>query len=97
MFLFIMETKIMRVVKQGEPFTVQSQKTEDGQMMKCRIILQELGGKYENQYAADILANAALCKFYPGDLVVVTLRFSAHEYNGLIYQDILVTDIEKAF
>ena len=84
----------MRVVKQGEPFEVKSQK-EDGQMKKCRIILQELGGKYENLYAADILGNAALCKFYPGDLVVVTLRFSAHEFNGLIYQDILVTDIEK--
>lgn len=97
MFHFIMETKILRVVKQGEPFTVQSQKMENGQMWKCRIMLEELGGKYENQYAADILGNAAQCKFYPGDLVVVTLRFIAREYNGQVYQDILVTDIEKAF
>ena len=85
----------MRVVKQGEPFTVQSQKTEDGQMMKCRIILQELGGKYENQYAAAMLGNIAQCKFAPATLVVVTLRFSTREYNGQVYQDILVTDIEK--
>ena len=95
MFLFIMETKILRVVKQGEPFTVQSQKMENGEMKKCRIMLEELGGKYENQYAADILGNAAQCKFCPGDLVVVTLRFIAREYNGQVYQDILVTDIEK--
>ena len=58
-------------------------------------MLEELGGKYENQYAVDILGNAAQCKFYPGDLVVVTLRFIAREYNGQVYQDILVTDIEK--
>ena len=93
----IMNAMILRVVKQGEPFTVQSQKSENGQMMKCNIMLQELGGKYENQYAAAMLGNAAQCKFYPGDLVVATLRFTAREYNGQVYQDILVTDIEKAF
>lgn len=95
LFLFIMETKIMRVVQQGEPFAVQSQKSENGQMMKCNIVLQEMGGKYENQYAAAMLGNAAQCKFYPGDLVAVTLRFTTHEHNGQVYQDILVTDIEK--
>ena len=45
----IMNAQIMRVVKQGEAFAVQSQKSENGQMMKCNIILQEMGGKYENQ------------------------------------------------
>ena len=92
-----MNAMILRVVKQGEPFSVQSQKSENGQMMKCNIVLQELGGKYENQYAAAMLGNAAQCKFYTGDLVVATLRFTAREYNGQVYQDILVTDIEKAF
>lgn len=91
----IMNAQIMRVVKQGEAFAVQSQKSENGQMMKCNIILQELGGKYENQYAAAMLGNMAQCKFAPGTLVAVTLRFMAHEYNGQVYQDILVTDIEK--
>ena len=47
--LYIMYTQIMRVVQQGEAFAVQSQKSENGQMMKCNIILQEMGGKYENQ------------------------------------------------
>ena len=90
-----MEIKIMRVVQQGEAFAVQSQKAESGQTMKCNIVLQEMGGKYENQYAAAMLGNVAQCRFTPGDLVVVALRFSTREYNGAVYQDILVTDIEK--
>lgn len=93
--LYNMNTQIMRVVQQGEPFAVQSQKSENGQMMKCNIVLQEMGGKYENQYAAAMLGNAAQCKFYPGDLVAVTLRFTTHEHNGQVYQAILVTDILK--
>ena len=62
---------------------------------KCNIVLQEMGGKYENQYAAAMLGNMAQCKFAPGTLVAVTLRFTTREYNGQVYQDILVTDIEK--
>ena len=85
----------MRVVQQGEAFAVQSQKAESGQTMKCNIVLQEMGGKYENQYAASMLGNVAQCRFTPGDLVVAALRFSTREYNGAVYQDILVTDIEK--
>ena len=90
-----METKILKVVQQGEAFAVQSQKAENGQTMKCNIVLQEMGGKYENQYAAAMLGNVAQCRFTPGDLVVVALRFSTREYNGAVYQDILVTDIAK--
>ena len=90
-----METKILKVVQQGEAFAVQSQKAESGQTMKCNIVLQEMGGKYENQYAASMLGNVAQCRVTPGDLVVAALRFSTREYNGAVYQDILVTDIEK--
>ena len=90
-----METRIMRVVQQGEAFAVQSQKAESGQTMKCNIVLQEMGGKYENQYAAAMLGNVAQCRFTPGDVVVAALRFSTREYNGAVYQDILVTDIAK--
>ena len=90
-----METKILKVVQQGEAFAVQGQKAESGQTMKCNIVLQEMGGKYENQYAAAMLGNVAQCRFTPGDLVVAALRFSTREYNGAVYQDILVTDIEK--
>ena len=93
--LYNMYTQIMRVVQQGETFAVQSQKSENGQMMKCNIVFQEMGGKYENQYAAAMLGNMAQCKYAPGELVAVTLRFTTHEHNGQVYQDILVTDIEK--
>lgn len=85
----------MRVVQQGEAFAVQSQKAESGQTMKCNIVLQEMGGKYENQYAAAMLGNVAGCRFTPGDVVAAALRFSTREYNGAVYQDILVTDIAK--
>ncbi|MFQ9810109.1 MAG: hypothetical protein ACLRYB_11555 [Segatella copri] len=36
-----MNGMFMRVVQQGEAFAVQSQKSENGQMMKCNIVLQK--------------------------------------------------------
>lgn len=42
-----MNTELMKVVQQGEAFAVQSQKAEGGQIKKCNILLQELGGKFE--------------------------------------------------
>ena len=88
-------TRILKVVQQGEAFAVQSQKAEGGQTMECNIVLQELGGKYGDQYVATMLGNDAMSRFYGGDLVAVALRFSAREYNGAMYQDILVTEIKK--
>ena len=66
-----METKILRVVRQGEAFSVQSKQSENGQIRKCNIVLKE------------------------GDVVVATLRFSTHEYQGQTFQEILATDIVK--
>lgn len=91
----IMNAKLMRVVQQGEAFAVQSQKSENGQLMKCNIVLQEMGGKFENQYVATMLGNIATFKLAPGDVVAVTLRFSTREYNGQVFQDILLTDMYK--
>ena len=67
-----METKILRVVRQGE-----------------------VGGKFENEYVCAMLGNLAACRFYEGDVVVATLRFSTHEYQGQTFQEILATDIVK--
>ena len=86
---------LYKVVQQGEAFAVQSQKSESGETMKCNIVLQELGGKYEDQYVGTMLGKTAGCKFYPGDLVAVSLRFTTREFNGQVYQDILVSDIVK--
>ena len=116
-----METKILKVVRQGEAFSVQRRKAaseqgqsdacigsaereqarpqvkqESGQIKKCTIVLRELGGsKFENEYVCTMLGNLAGCRFYEGDLVIATLRFSTHEYQGQVYQEILATDIMK--
>ena len=91
-----METKIMKVVRQGEAFSVQSQKQESGSLQKCNIVLREMGGsKFENEFVCAMLGNLAECKFYEGDLVAATLRFSTHEHQGQLFQDIVATDIVK--
>lgn len=91
----IMNTMIMKVVSQEETFLVDSQKVEGGKLAKCNIQLQEFGGKYENLFVAAMLGNLAQCRFQPGQLVAVKLRFQAREYNGQMFQDILVQDIAK--
>jgi hypothetical protein len=69
-------------------------------------VLRELGGsrsaegrlqgkKFENEYVCAMLGNLAACKFYEGDVVAATLRFSTHEYQGQTFQEILATDIVK--
>ena len=90
-----MEVRILKVVRQGEAFGVQSTKAESGQIQKCFIVLRELGGKYENEYVCAMLGNLAACRFYEGDVVLATLRFSTHEYQGQTFQEILATDVVK--
>ena len=90
-----MQAKILKVVRQGEAFSVQSAKSENGTIQKCNIVLREMGGKYENEYVCTMLGNLAACKFYEGDVVAATLRFSTHEYQNQVFQEILVTDIVK--
>ena len=91
-----METKIIKVVRQGEGFSVQCSKLESGQISKCNIVLKELGGsKFENEFVCTMLGNLAGCRFYEGDVVIATLRFSTHDFQGQTYQEILATDIVK--
>lgn len=84
-----------RVQSQGETFLVQSQKAEGGQMNMCNIVLQELGGKYENSYVATMFGEHAKMRFAKDELVAASLRFSTREYNGQVYQDIVVNEIVK--
>ena len=84
-----------RVTAQGEPFYVQSQKAEGGQVSMCNVVLQELGGKYENSYVATMFGEQAKVKFTQGELVAAALRFSTREYNGQVYQDVVVNEIVK--
>ena len=84
-----------RVQAQSEMSTVPSQKAEGGQLNKCSIVLQELGGKFENSYVATVLGEQAKMRFAKDELVVASLRFSTREYNGQVYQDIVVNEIIK--
>ena len=89
-----MDAKILKVVRQGEAFGVQSSKSDNGTIQKCNIVLREMGGgKFENEYVCAMLGNLAACRFYEGDVVMATLRFSTHEYQGQTFQEILATDI----
>ena len=88
-----MKEMILRVVKCGDVFSVKSEKSESGQLNKRNLVLQELGGKYENQYVVSALGNLASLQLYEGDIVIATLRFQTREYNGQTFQDITLTDI----
>ena len=90
-----MQVSILKVVKSGDMFSVKSEKSETGQLNKRNLVLKELGGKFENEYAVSVLGNAASLVFSEGDLVIATLRFSTHEYQGQTFQEILATDIVK--
>ena len=86
---------IFKIMAQSDTFAVPSQKAEGCQVNKCNIILQDVGGKYENSYVAAVLGEQANIRFMKDDLVVASLRFSTREYNGQTYQDIVVTEIIK--
>ena len=64
--------QIFKVMAQSETFSVPSQKAEGGQISKCNIVLQELGGKYENSYVATILGEQARTRFELNDLVAAS-------------------------
>lgn len=83
--------QLFKVVAQQEPFTVN--KSDGSTLHKCTIVLQELGGKYENSYVCQLLGNSALCKFSPNDIVFVALRFQHSEHQGKFYNEITVQDI----
>ena len=90
-----METKILRVLKCGECFTVKSEKSEGGVLNKRTLVLQELGGKFEPTYVVSALGNLATIQFDEGDIVIATLRFQSSEYNGQMFMDVVATELIK--
>lgn len=79
---------LFKVVSQSEPVSIN---TQNGQMQKSTIVLQEVGGKYENSFVASLIGGQV--KVCPGDIVWAAPRFSAREYNGSTYQDITIQEI----
>ncbi len=57
------------------------------------LVLQELGGRYENQYVVTAFGTLATLRFDEGCLVAATLRFQTHEHNGAEYQDVVANEI----
>ena len=84
--------KFFKVVAQT-PCVQVPNKEGTGQTAKCTIVLQALGGKWEDCLAVTLFGNTALCKFHPGDTVLAKLRFQAHEHNGAWYQDVFAKEI----
>ena len=91
-----MVVKFLRVVSQGTVSYIASQKAEGGQLAKCEIRLKMLGGsRFGDEFVATLFGNLAQCRFYEGDVVAAVLRFSVHEVNGCLYQDVVCNDIVK--
>jgi hypothetical protein len=88
-----MVTNFLKVVKCGEIFSVKSEKSESGQLNKRNMVLKELGGKFENEYAVTLLGDLAKAELKEGDIIGATLRFQTREYNGQMFQDIVVTEM----
>ena len=88
-------TNIYRVASQGDVSYVASQKAEGGQLAKCEIRLMLGGSKFSDEFVATLFGNLALSRFNEGDVVVAVLRFSVHEVNGCLYQDVVCNDLVK--
>ena len=83
--------QFFKVIAQQEPFTVAKQ--DGSSLTKCQVVLQMLGGKYEDSFVCTLLGNSAMLKFYENDLVLASLRFQHNEYQGKFYQDITIQEI----
>ena len=88
-----MDAKILKVLKCGEMTSVPSEKAENKVVDKRTLVLQELGGKYENKYVVTAFGTLATLRFEDGCLVAATLRFQTHEHNGADFQDVTATEI----
>ena len=89
---------IFKVIVQTEPVTVQKQ--DGSTIKKSTVVLQLIGGKYEDSFSATLLGTLATRRFVPGDVVRAALRFQAREYHpqqgGNTYlQDSTVQEIIK--
>jgi len=83
------------VVSCSDIFTMQRSTENGGHFKKRTLVLQELGGPYEDKFVCSCLGNTAECIFYIDDIVYAALRFSVSEHEGRAYQDATVQEIIK--
>lgn len=91
-----METKILRVVSQGDVTYIPSMKKEGGLVAKCEIRLKTLGGaKRADEFLAHLSGNLALCRFAEGDVVAASFIYFVREVDGKLFQKVICNDIVK--
>jgi hypothetical protein len=86
---------IFKVVSCSDVFTLQKNSENGGHFKKRTLVLQELGGQYEDKFVCSCLGNNAECAFYENDLVYAAIRFTTSNHEGKTYQDVLATEIIK--
>ena len=83
---------ILRIKKCGAMTTAQS---ENGVINKRILVLQELGDKWANCYVVTVFRNLATIEFAEDELVVASMQFRTHDYNGQTYMDVVANDIVR--
>ena len=94
---------ILRVLKCGAMTSVKSERQRvggetpgmNGEVNKRQLVLQELGDKWANTYVVTVFHNLATIEFSEGELVVASMQFRTHDYNGQTYMDCVANDIVK--
>lgn len=84
---------LFRVIVKTDPVTETKADGTTSQM--ATIVLQEVGGRYEDTYAVTMFDNAATLNFYPQEIVWASLRMCSRERQGKYYQDVILKDIIK--
>jgi hypothetical protein len=90
-----METQIMRVTKVGDLETYTSNKAEVGTIEKRNVVLQGVGGKYEDSYAVALFGLSARQPLAVGDIVAAKLSYLTHDYQNQTYQDVIAREVVK--
>lgn len=90
-----METRFFKVKQVGTVETFTSSKPTVGTVEKRQLVLQSPGGDYEDAFVASQFGADTRRPLSAGDLVVATLAFMTHDYQGQCYQDVVVRDIVK--
>ena len=80
----------LKVIQTGQ--VVQFQSKDGLPSSKRTVIMQEIGGDKADTFAVTLLGAQAQSPLAPGDVVCISLRFQAREYEGKFFQDCLGRD-----
>lgn len=84
---------IFKVKAVGQATTYTSQKPEVGRQERRQIVLQALGGDYEDSFAATQFGIGACQPIAVGDIVAARLQILTHDYQGQTYQDCVAREV----